>query len=42
VTFEETPFPEVYVVTLSAREDERGFFARQFCRREFGELGLMT
>ena len=42
MTFEETPFPEAYVVTLSALEDERGFFARQFCRREFGEHGLMT
>jgi dTDP-4-dehydrorhamnose 3,5-epimerase len=42
VTFEEAPLPGAYVVTLSAREDERGFFARQFCQREFDDHGLMT
>jgi dTDP-4-dehydrorhamnose 3,5-epimerase len=42
VTFEETPLPGAYVITGNAHEDERGFFARQFCRREFGEHGLMT
>ena len=40
--FEETPLSGACVVTLNAMEDERGFFARQFCAREFGEHGLMT
>ncbi len=40
--FEETPLPGAYIVTLDGIEDERGFFARQFCEREFGERGLMT
>jgi dTDP-4-dehydrorhamnose 3,5-epimerase len=42
VTFEETPLPGAYVITLNAIEDERGFFARQFCEREFAAHGLMT
>jgi dTDP-4-dehydrorhamnose 3,5-epimerase len=42
VILEETPLPGAYVVTLDAIEDERGFFARQFCQREFAERGLMT
>jgi dTDP-4-dehydrorhamnose 3,5-epimerase len=29
-----------YIVELEPREDERGFFARIFCEREFEELGL--
>jgi dTDP-4-dehydrorhamnose 3,5-epimerase len=41
VTFEETPLPGAYLVTLDGLEDERGFFARQFCAREFGDRGLM-
>ena len=40
--FEETPLAGAYVVTLDGIEDERGYFARQFCQREFGERGLMT
>ena len=40
--FEETSLPGAYVVTPNAIEDERGFFARQFCQREFAERGLMT
>lgn len=31
-----------YLVTLEKREDERGFFARSWCRREFGSLNLNT
>jgi dTDP-4-dehydrorhamnose 3,5-epimerase len=42
VIFEETSLPGAYIVTLAGIEDERGFFARQFCEREFGERGLMT
>jgi len=30
-----------YLVELDKLEDDRGFFARSFCVREFAELGLM-
>lgn len=30
-----------YVVELEKIEDERGFFARTFCREEFGRIGLI-
>jgi dTDP-4-dehydrorhamnose 3,5-epimerase len=42
VTFEETPLRGAYIISLQAIEDERGFFARQFCEREFAAHGLMT
>jgi dTDP-4-dehydrorhamnose 3,5-epimerase len=38
--FNETPLAGVYVVDLEKRGDERGFFARAFCEREFAERGL--
>jgi dTDP-4-dehydrorhamnose 3,5-epimerase len=38
--FEETRLSGSYVVHLEPRGDERGFFARTFCEREFGALGL--
>jgi dTDP-4-dehydrorhamnose 3,5-epimerase len=31
-----------YLIDLDKREDERGFFARLFCEREFAEAGLET
>jgi dTDP-4-dehydrorhamnose 3,5-epimerase len=31
-----------YVIELERRGDERGFFARTFCEREFAENGLAT
>jgi dTDP-4-dehydrorhamnose 3,5-epimerase len=34
--------PGAYVVELEQRSDNRGFFARTFCVREFSELGLVT
>lgn len=34
--------PEVYLVGLEPRGDDRGFFARAFCAREFGAHGLET
>jgi dTDP-4-dehydrorhamnose 3,5-epimerase len=39
-----TPMPLAgsYLIDLDKREDERGFFARFFCEREFGEAGLET
>lgn len=38
--FEPTPLPGAFVIELEKREDERGFFARAFCEREFAEQGL--
>jgi len=38
--FEPTPLPGAYVIDLEKRGDDRGFFARAFCRDEFRELGL--
>lgn len=35
MTFSETELPGAYVVELEKREDERGFFARTWCDREF-------
>jgi dTDP-4-dehydrorhamnose 3,5-epimerase len=40
VIFHPTKLPGVTVVELEPRDDERGFFARFFCRREFAEQGL--
>lgn len=40
--FEETAIPGVWLVDLERREDDRGFFARTFCEREFADRGLMT
>lgn len=31
-----------YVIELDRRNDDRGFFARTWCRREFAEMGLST
>jgi dTDP-4-dehydrorhamnose 3,5-epimerase len=38
--FVETELPGAFVVELERREDERGFFARAWCRREFEEHRL--
>jgi dTDP-4-dehydrorhamnose 3,5-epimerase len=38
--FEPTAVPGVVVVSLDARHDERGFFARAYCVDEFAEHGL--
>ena len=35
-----TKLPGVWIVDLDKHEDERGFFARSWCRREFEEHGL--
>jgi dTDP-4-dehydrorhamnose 3,5-epimerase len=40
VIFHPTKLPGATVVELEPRDDERGFFARFFCRREFAEQGL--
>jgi dTDP-4-dehydrorhamnose 3,5-epimerase len=40
--FNPTHLEDAYVVELEPREDERGFFARAWCRDEFAEHGLST
>lgn len=40
--FEETPLNGAFVIHLEKSGDDRGFFARAFCRREFAEHGLST
>lgn len=40
--FQETPLAGAYIIELEKRGDERGFFARAFCEREFGAHGLAT
>lgn len=40
--FTETPLAGAYVIDLEKRGDDRGFFARAFCEREFGAKGLST
>lgn len=38
--FTATALDGAWIVDLQRLEDERGFFARSFCRREFEELGM--
>lgn len=38
--FEETPLAGAYIVRLQPIEDDRGFFARTFCEREFAAKDL--
>ena len=38
--FKETKLKGAFVVELDKKEDERGFFARAFCRNEFSRQGL--
>lgn len=38
--FTETPLSGAYLIELEKREDDRGFFARFFCKEEFRALGL--
>jgi dTDP-4-dehydrorhamnose 3,5-epimerase len=38
--FTETPLAGAFVIALEPRDDERGFFARAFCRNELAEHGL--
>jgi dTDP-4-dehydrorhamnose 3,5-epimerase len=40
--FTETPLAGAYLIYLERRGDERGYFARTFCAREFAEHGLAT
>jgi dTDP-4-dehydrorhamnose 3,5-epimerase len=38
--FEETKLKGVFIIKPEKMEDERGFFARSFCHKEFTEQGL--
>lgn len=38
--FRETKLPGAFLIELTKAEDERGYFTRTFCRREFEEHGL--
>lgn len=38
--FIETSIPGAYLIEIEPIEDERGFFARSWCQREFAEHGL--
>jgi dTDP-4-dehydrorhamnose 3,5-epimerase len=40
VIFRETKLPGAYVIELEPHRDERGFFARTWCQREFEAHGL--
>lgn len=37
-----TPLNDAYLIELEKRGDDRGFFARFFCRNEFGAAGLVS
>lgn len=39
--FVETPVRGAFCIDIERREDERGFFGRVFCEREFGANGLV-
>jgi dTDP-4-dehydrorhamnose 3,5-epimerase len=40
--FRETELSRAFVIELEAHRDERGFFARLFCEREFEQHGIPT
>ena len=33
--FSETPFDGAFIIELEKHQDQRGYFARTFCQREF-------
>lgn len=39
--FQETKLAGAYIVDLNLLQDDRGFFARMFCREEFAQHGLV-
>lgn len=40
--FTETPLKGAFLIDLEKRGDDRGFFARAYCEKEFGAHGLAT
>jgi dTDP-4-dehydrorhamnose 3,5-epimerase len=41
VIFTETKLPGAYLIDVEKREDQRGFFARAWCQKEFEAHGLV-
>ena len=39
--FTETELPGAYLIDIEKREDQRGFFGRAWCQREFEAQGLI-
>ena len=37
--FKETPLASAYIIDLEPFQDERGLFARTYCKNEFAEIG---
>jgi dTDP-4-dehydrorhamnose 3,5-epimerase len=42
VKFLKTPLRDAFLIEMEKRADDRGFFARCFCEREFRDAGLET
>jgi dTDP-4-dehydrorhamnose 3,5-epimerase len=40
MTFHETKIPGVFEIHIEAKRDDRGFFARTWCQKEFEDHGL--
>lgn len=40
--FTQTPIPGAFLIDLEKRGDDRGFFARMYCEKEFAAQGLVT
>ncbi len=40
--FKEMKLRGAYTISIEQRDDERGFFGRSFCRKEFEQRGLKT
>ena len=40
MNFIETPLPGAYIIELEKHADERGYFARTYCQKEFRSRGL--
>lgn len=40
--FTPTPIPGAFLIEIEPRADERGMFARVFCKREFRKHGIMV
>ncbi|MEM1223320.1 MAG: dTDP-4-dehydrorhamnose 3,5-epimerase [Verrucomicrobiota bacterium] len=38
--FSKTPLKDAWVIELEPKSDDRGYFARAFCKNEFDELGI--
>jgi len=38
--FIESPIKDLYIIKLKSSNDERGFFARTFCKKQFSNIGF--